>query len=292
MNAKTLTPDAAAKIAAQVAQLKATATANYELDGGMMAETFTDESYAAAIAESKTAAKAWKLHMQVNTARRESMDVQPLMDAEEFPGRATPKQIKAAKETARVRADVANQTAAIVRADRLAAQEATALPAADTAAASAAPVDTPAPADRQEAESAPKQAPTIPSTGYNGPMRALRDRVKAGAYKKAANGQPSCGDEVAQILGALEPVEVIRACLDAMAIANPYGHLNIGQQSMNLRNKLRGQLKRNDIGMGVLREAVEGVIEQRPAKPTGQVIAGNELAAENMAKEAAEPKAE
>lgn len=104
--------------------------------------------------------------------------------------------------------------------------------------------------------------------GYNGPMRALRDRVKAGKYTKAANGQPSCGDEVAQVLGALEPTEVIKACMIAMDITNPYLNLNIGQQSMNLRNKLRGQLKRGEIGMGVLREAVEVVMEARPAAPT------------------------
>lgn len=118
---------------------------------------------------------------------------------------------------------------------------------------------------KREAADAPV-APPIPATGYQGPMKALRDRVKAGAYKKAANGQPSCGDEVAQILGQLEPTEVIGACLIAMDISNPYTHLNIGQQSMNLRNKLRGQLKRAEIGMGVVREAVEVVIETRAAK--------------------------
>lgn len=112
-----------------------------------------------------------------------------------------------------------------------------------------------------------KVAPAIPTTGYTGPMRALRDRVKAGAYTKAANGQPSCGDDVAQILGTLEPVEVIKACMVAMDLdTNPYPHLNIGQQSMNLRNKLRGQLKRGEIGMGVVREAVEVVMEARPPK--------------------------
>lgn len=130
-------------------------------------------------------------------------------------------------------------------------------------------------------------APPIPTTGYTGPMRALRDRVKAGAYVKAANGQPSCGDEVAQVLGALEPVEVIKACMVAMDLGlNPYLHLNIGQQSMNLRNKLRGQLKRGEIGMGVVREAVEVVMEARPPKAPA-VTPGNDLAAENMAKEAA-----
>lgn len=111
-----------------------------------------------------------------------------------------------------------------------------------------------------------KAAVPIPSTGYQGPMLALRQRLKNGVYQKAANGQPSCGDEVAQVLGQLEPKEVIQACLVAMDLDNnPYLHLNIGQQSMNLRNKLRGIMKRGELGMGVLREAVEVVLEKRPA---------------------------
>lgn len=102
---------------------------------------------------------------------------------------------------------------------------------------------------------------------YQGPMLALRSRLKAGVYTKAANGQPSCGDEVAQILGQLEPTEVIRACLIAMDLDhNPYAHLNVGQQSMNLRNKLRGMLKKGSFGMGVVREAAEEVIEGRQIK--------------------------
>lgn len=96
--------------------------------------------------------------------------------------------------------------------------------------------------------------------GYTGPMLALRERLKAGAYKKAANGQPSCGDALAQALGVLKPVDVIRACIIALAFdANPYTHLNIGQQSMNLRNRVRNALTRGDFGMGVVIEAVEEV---------------------------------
>jgi hypothetical protein len=107
----------------------------------------------------------------------------------------------------------------------------------------------------------------VTPTGYQGPMKVLRERVKAGAYTKAANGQPSCNDEVAQILGHLEPTEVIKACIIAMDLAtNPYLTLNIGQQSMNLRNKLRGAIKRGEFGMGVLREAVEVVMEGRAPK--------------------------
>lgn len=111
-----------------------------------------------------------------------------------------------------------------------------------------------------EAAELAEETPVI--DGYFGPMLALRSRSKAGAYTKAANGQLCCADDVASILGALQPHDVIRACIIAMALpSNPYTHLNIGQQSMNLRNKLRGCLKRGEFGMGVLREAVEAVVE-------------------------------
>ena len=103
---------------------------------------------------------------------------------------------------------------------------------------------------------------TLTPTGYVGPMLALRERLAAGAYKKAPNGQPCCGDEIAIALGSLTPAQVIRACIVAMNLPNnPYTHLNIGQQSMNLRNKLRGCMKRGEFGMGVVVEAVEVVLE-------------------------------
>jgi hypothetical protein len=97
---------------------------------------------------------------------------------------------------------------------------------------------------------------------YGGPMTALRDRSKKGLYTRQPNGQPACGDEIATILGVLTPAQVIRACITAMDLpGNPYLHLNIGQQSMNLRNKLRGAMKRGEFGMGVVREAAEDEIE-------------------------------
>lgn len=102
---------------------------------------------------------------------------------------------------------------------------------------------------------------------YGGPMLALRDRARRGLYQKAPNGQPSCGDEIAAVLGVLKPEYVIRACIAALALpGNPYLHLNIGQQSMNLRNKLRGAMKRGEFGMGVVREAAEdALVEQNAA---------------------------
>jgi len=99
--------------------------------------------------------------------------------------------------------------------------------------------------------------------GYAGPMLRLRERLAEGAYSKAVNGNPCCGDMVAIKLGTLKPAQVIRACLIAMNLpVNPYTHLNIGQQSMNLRNKLRGCLKREEFGFGVVAEAVEQIMEE------------------------------
>lgn len=113
----------------------------------------------------------------------------------------------------------------------------------------------------KEAEELAKAAPVL--DGYNGPMLALRARAKSGVYTRQPNGQPACGDEVATILGVLTPAQVVRACIVAMALpGNPYTHLNIGQQSMNLRNKLRGCLKRGEFGMGVVTEAAEVIKEQ------------------------------
>lgn len=96
--------------------------------------------------------------------------------------------------------------------------------------------------------------------GYTGPMLALRHRAKQGLYTKAANGQLCCADQLAATLGVLPPEGVIKACLVALNLPNnPYTHLNVGQQSMNLRNKLRYALKTGVFGFGVVTEAVEEV---------------------------------
>lgn len=123
--------------------------------------------------------------------------------------------------------------------------------------------------DQTDEDSANEQADADEedeATGYQGSMIRLRERMAEGAYQKAVNGQPCCGDRVATLLGTLQPAQVIRACIVAMALpANPYSHLNVGQQSMNLRNKLRGCFKREEFGFGVLVEAVETVREDEAA---------------------------
>jgi len=93
---------------------------------------------------------------------------------------------------------------------------------------------------------------------YVGPMLALRRASHAGRYRKAVNGQPCCMDAVALALGGLTPDRVIFACIDALCLpSNPYFHLNIGQQSMNLRNKVRGAMNRGEIGISAILASVE-----------------------------------
>ena len=97
-------------------------------------------------------------------------------------------------------------------------------------------------------------------TGYHGTMIALRKASAAGRYSNAANGQPCCMDVVAQALGSLPPLLVIKACMIALNLpANPYAHLNVGQQSMNLRNKIRGAMKRAELEISTVLAAIDAV---------------------------------
>lgn len=80
--------------------------------------------------------------------------------------------------------------------------------------------------------------------GPQGKMSALRDAKKN--YVKSATGQLRTNDELAQALDTVPPTGVIRLALEVLQLPeNPYSRLNVGQQSMNLRNKLRGAIKRN-----------------------------------------------
>lgn len=100
-----------------------------------------------------------------------------------------------------------------------------------------------------------EQLADTPRTGYTGPMLALRTAVKN--YVKAANGQPCCGDDLAQVCGAYTREQTVTALLDVFGFAaNPYGHLNPGQQSMNLRNKARTALKNGSVTLDQIRQAL------------------------------------
>lgn len=83
---------------------------------------------------------------------------------------------------------------------------------------------------------------------YQGPMLALVAARKA--YIKTANGNPCNGDPLALALGSLSREDVCRVCIKALGLPNnPYTHLNPGQQSMNLRNKLRHAIKQGFVTM-------------------------------------------
>lgn len=79
---------------------------------------------------------------------------------------------------------------------------------------------------------------------YTGSMTTLADRVAAGQYVKGKNGQLRSSDEVALALEIVPAKQVVPVVLNILGLTtNPYVHLNYGQQSMNLRNKLRGAIK-------------------------------------------------
>jgi hypothetical protein len=110
----------------------------------------------------------------------------------------------------------------------------------------------------QEAKAAAKQADkdqkaaeraARPPRDPSSPMIALSERVKSGVYVKGVNGQLRSNDEVAIALESVPAKKMVPLLLAVLTPAlglegNPYGALNYGQQSMNLRNRLRGALKK------------------------------------------------
>jgi hypothetical protein len=67
-------------------------------------------------------------------------------------------------------------------------------------------------------------------------------------YVKGGNGNQHSGDWIGTAFQNLPRTEVVRCCMEILHLeANPYTHLNPGQQSMNLRNKVRGACQRGEI---------------------------------------------
>lgn len=87
---------------------------------------------------------------------------------------------------------------------------------------------------------------------YEGSMLALSERVKQGVYVKGTNGQLRSTDEVALALDGVPAKKVVPLLMEVFKLdANPYPQLNYGQQSMNLRNRLRGALRKGmEVGEG------------------------------------------
>lgn len=93
---------------------------------------------------------------------------------------------------------------------------------------------------------------------YVGPMLALRDAAKH--YVTGKNGNPHNNDALAQALDGLTREQVVTALIRAMKLeSNPYTHLNPGQQSMNLRNKARGQIKNGFVSIEDIKAAAKAV---------------------------------
>jgi len=100
-----------------------------------------------------------------------------------------------------------------------------------------------------------EQLAETPKTGYFGPMLALRKAVVK--YVKAENGQPCCGDDLANLCGRYTRETVVAGLVTALALpGNPYAHLNPGQQSMNLRNKARAAIKNGHVQISTIEAAL------------------------------------
>lgn len=155
----------------------------------------------------------------------------------------TAEEREAAKAEATAKAKAEKEAAkAAAKAEKEAAKAAKAEAAAKAKAEKAAALEA---ARKAAAESTTEGDESGRKRTYFGTMMTLAERVKTGAYVKGTNGQLRCNDDVAVAFDAVSPLGVIRTIREVLGFidVNPYGHLNIGQQSMNLRNKLRGALK-------------------------------------------------
>lgn len=134
---------------------------------------------------------------------------------------------------------------------------------------------------------------------YVGSMLTLADRVKSGAYVKGTNGQLRSNDDVAIALEACSAknvVALLTSLLKSKEIAHKdYSALNIGQQSMNLRNVLRGAVKAGKITIDELKSARDAgnyadAEAALAAKREAQAKKAQEREAAKAAKEAAKAK--
>lgn len=89
---------------------------------------------------------------------------------------------------------------------------------------------------------------------YTGSMLALAERVKAGVYVKSMTGQLRSTDELAVALDAVPPANVVHLGCLLFEESNKYAALNVGQQSMNYRNRMRGAIKAGKFTLDHLKE--------------------------------------
>lgn len=135
-----------------------------------------------------------------------------------------------------------------------------------------------------------------------GSMLALADKVKQGVYVKSATGQLHSGDALATALDGISATDVIRIGLDTLKLEdNPYAALNVGQQSMNLRNRMRGAIKKEVLTIATITEYVArnkivqvtaAEIEAQKAERVAKAEANKADRAAKAAAKATAPKAE
>jgi hypothetical protein len=105
---------------------------------------------------------------------------------------------------------------------------------------------------------------------YQGRMLALVRARKA--YVRGANGHQHSGDWLASQMESLPRERVVEACMRLLKLdANPYRHLNPGQQSMNLRNKVRGACGRGEISVSEVQTLVAAYVDAARVTTTALV---------------------
>lgn len=125
---------------------------------------------------------------------------------------------------------------------------------------------------------------------YTGSMLALADRVKQGVYVKSGTGQLRSNDELALALDLVPVDNVIQLAKVVLELPeNPYTKLNTGQQSMNLRNRMRGAIKKGTLTIAKIREVIEAEGFDTYKGYAEKVAAEKEAKARAKAEKEAEP---
>lgn len=154
--------------------------------------------------------------------------------------------------------DTEKDLIAKAKADQKAKDDAAKLEAKEAKAKAAA--DKKAAAEQVKADKAAERAKSkaerlerIAEIGATGSMASLADKVKSGVYVKGPTGQLHTNDALANALEGIAPTNVVALGLDLLGLEeNPYAKLNVGQQSMNLRNRLRGALKKQVVTLEMI----------------------------------------
>jgi flagellar biosynthesis GTPase FlhF len=174
-------------------------------------------------------------------------------------------QTKQEKDAIAAQAKIAAKAEKQAKADAAKAEKAAAAEAKKAeAAARKAAADAERAAKKQAAAAERANKPPRERT-YTGSMLALSERAASGVYVKGANGQLRATDEVAIALDAVPAKSVVPLLIKVLGLeSNPYPHLNYGQQSMNLRNRLRGALKAGTEvnGVKITLDHVKGVRDE------------------------------